>query len=118
MRRGLWLVLALSVLGAACGSGGSDAAGDATTSEIDVTITLDLADGELVDGVRREAVSLGDTVLVRVVGDVSEQVHVHGYDLYIEPDGDRSLQFEALIPGRFEIELEQSGQLLIELTVS
>ena len=45
-------------------------------------------------------------------------MHVHGYDLYIEPEGPTTLEFDALIPGRFEVELEQSGQLLIELTVS
>ena len=52
-------------------------------------------------------------------GDFDEQVHVHGYDLYIEPDAaDPTLEFDALIPGRFEIELEQSGRLVLELTVS
>ena len=45
-------------------------------------------------------------------------MHVHGYDLYIEPEDPATLEFDALIPGRFEVELEQSGQLLIELTVS
>ena len=53
-----------------------------------------------------------------VEGNTDEQVHVHGYDLYIEPEGPAALEFDALIPGRFEVELEQSGQLLIELTVS
>jgi len=53
-----------------------------------------------------------------VEGSTDEQVHVHGYDLYIEPEGPGVLEFDALIPGRFEVELEQSGQLLIELTIS
>ena len=40
-----------------------------------------------------------------VEGNTDEQVHVHGYDLYIEPEGPGVLEFDALIPGRFEVEL-------------
>ena len=118
MRRALTGIVALLAFAGACGSDGGSSGADATTTEIDSTITLELENGEIVGGVRRESASLGDTIVVRVVGEIDEQVHVHGYDLYIEPGGDHILQFEALIPGRFEIELEQSGQLLIELTVS
>lgn len=115
----VWGLLgAMLLLLAACGGGDeSDTPADSTV-EIDTTITLEVEGGELVGGVRRESASLGDTVVVRVVGEIDEQIHVHGYDLYIEPGGEHILQFDALIPGRFEIELEQSGQLLIELTVS
>lgn len=121
MRRSIAVIgVVVGMVGFASACGGSDDDGrDAdVTTEIDTTITLELEDGELVGGVRRESASLGDTVVVRVVGETDEQIHVHGYDLYIEPDGDHVLQFDALIPGRFEVEFEQSGQLLIELTVS
>ena len=107
-------VLALPVVG--CGP--SDEGGAEQTDATGTEIVLEIEDGGLVGGVRRESVELGESVVVRVEGDVREQVHVHGYDLYIEPDGDSRLTFVALIPGRFEIELEQSGQLLVELTVS
>ena len=112
-RRRLLAVVALVAGVAACG--GAD--GSAVSSEDEIILKFD-DDGGLVGGVRRESVDLGATVTMIVEGNTDEQVHVHGYDLYIEPEGPTTLEFDALIPGRFEVELEQSGQLLIELTVS
>ena len=111
-RRRLVAAAALVVLLASCGGDGG-----AVSSEDE--IILEFGDeGGLVGGVRRESVDLGAKVTMIVEGSTDEQVHVHGYDLYIEPEGPGVLEFDALIPGRFEVELEQSGQLLIELTVS
>ncbi|HAB58263.1 MAG: hypothetical protein CL433_06265 [Acidimicrobiaceae bacterium] len=114
MSRGrLIAVAALGALVAACG--GSDSG--AVSAEDEIILEFD-DDGGLVGGVRRESVDLGSKVTMIVEGSTDEQVHVHGYDLYIEPEGPAALEFDALIPGRFEVELEQSGQFLIELTVS
>ena len=111
-RRRLVAAAALVALLASCGGDGG-----AVSSEDE--IILEFGDeGGLVGGVRRESVDLGAKVTMIVEGSTDEQVHVHGYDLYIEPEGPGVLEFDALIPGRFEVELEQSGQLLIELTVS
>ncbi len=111
-RRRLVAAAALVVLLASCSGDGG-----AVSSEDE--IILEFGDeGGLVGGVRRESVDLGAKVTMIVEGSTDEQVHVHGYDLYIEPGGPGALEFDALIPGRFEVELEQSGQLLIELTVS
>ena len=112
-RRRLLAVVALVAGVAACGGGD----GSAVSSEDEIILKFD-DDGGLAGGVRRESVDLGATVTMIVEGNTDEQVHVHGYDLYIEPEGPTTLEFDALIPGRFEVELEQSGQLLIELTVS
>ena len=117
MRR-LLVALSFATIGFVAPACGGDDGADADRDGGGPEIVLELEDGQLVGGVRREEVSLGDAVTVRVEGKLVEEVHVHGYDLYIEPDGPMSLEFDALIPGRFEIELEQSGQLLIELTVS
>ena len=111
-RRRRIAVAALVALLASCSGDGG-----AVSSEDE--IILEFGDeGGLVGGVRRESVDLGAKVTMIVEGNTDEQVHVHGYDLYIEPEGPGVLEFDALIPGRFEVELEQSGQLLIELTVS
>ena len=111
-RRRLVAAAALVVLLASCSGDGG-----AVSSEDE--IILEFGDeGGLVGGVRRESVDLGAKVTMIIEGSTDEQVHVHGYDLYIEPGGPGALEFDALIPGRFEVELEQSGQLLIELTVS
>jgi len=111
-RRRLVAAAALVALLASCSSDGG-----AVSSEDEIIIEFG-DEGGLVGGVRRESVDLGAKVTMIVEGSTDEQVHVHGYDLYIEPEGPGVLEFDALIPGRFEVELEQSGQLLIELTVS
>ncbi len=82
-------------------------------------IQIELGDNGPVGGVQRIAVDLGAAVNIEVTGDSADEVHIHGYDLFLEVvDGVARLSFDALIPGRFEIELEGSGQLLAELTVS
>ena len=118
----IWRVVAICALALAAAScGGGDAAEPTTTTgdDADTIINLVFEDGEPVGDVFRTDADIGDRVRVTVEGDFDEQVHVHGYDLYIEPDAaDPTLEFDALIPGRFEIELEQSGRLVLELTVS
>ncbi len=112
-------VLVLTVAGCGGDDGGTGRDGDRPADGIDTEIVLEILDGELSGGVRREEASIGDAVRLVVTGDATEPVHVHGYDLYVElADGRGELVFDALIPGRFEVELEDSGRLLIELTVS
>jgi hypothetical protein len=118
------VAMVLALTAAACGGdaddGGDDApAGDDITDSADTVIALEVRDGDLVGGSRQENVSLGDAVEVVVTGDSTDQVHVHGYDLFVDlTDGEGSLTFDALIPGTFEIELEGSGRLLVRMTVS
>ena len=83
------------------------------------TIELVIVDGKLEGGARRESVAVGDTVTIRVSGNSADEVHVHGYDLFVHlVDGAGELTFEAFIPGVFEIELEGSHTLLVRLEVS
>ncbi len=118
--RGLIVALALVVAGCGDDGGGADAESPATTpASADVVIALEVIDGDLVGGSRQESIGLGDSVEVVVTGDSDDQVHVHGYDLYVDlVDGEGSTSFDALIPGTFEIELEGSGRLLVRMTVS
>ena len=111
----IWIAAVAVVVGLATGC--TEASSDDDGASGEVVVTLTFVDGEPSEEVRRESVPLGARVEIEVMGDRDEQVHVHGYDLYVEPD-QSSLVFDALIPGRFEIELEQSGRLLVELTVS
>lgn len=122
MIRRLLAIGVFALAAASCG-GGDDApanSSDGASGADDGTeILIEFEDGEAVRDVWRQDVPIGSTVSVVVAGERSEQVHVHGYDLYVEPDEDEAvLEFDALIPGRFEIELEQSGRLLLEITVS
>lgn len=70
-------------------------------------------------GVRWE-VPHGETALLIVDSNIPDEVHVHGYDLLAEvgPGQPAHLQWEASIPGIFEIELETGHQLLANLVVS
>ena len=92
------------------------------TTEADppgVVIDLTITDGSVEGGVRREAARVGQWVTLRVSGNASDEVHIHGYDLYIElVEGQGRLTFEASIPGVFEVELERTHTLVLQLEVS
>ena len=85
----------------------------------DVLISVALVDGRI-EAERRYEVSFGDTVEVRVTSDVAEEVHLHGYDLYLqlEPGAEVTLTFEADLPGVWEAELHPSHRELFQLLVS
>jgi hypothetical protein len=69
--------------------------------------------------VREEAVSIGDEVTIVVTGNTDGEIHVHGYNEFIELTGGQGeLTFDAEIPGIFEVELEATGRLLLRLEVS
>jgi hypothetical protein len=61
----------------------------------------------------------GDTVKFRVVSDVPEEVHIHGYDIAkdLEPGKVTTVSFPASITGIFEIEYEGAGKQIAELRV-
>ena len=65
-------------------------------------------------------VSQGSRVEIVVTSDVADEVHVHGYDLMrdVEAGGTAVIDFVADAPGVFEVELENEGTLLFELTVT
>ncbi|MFQ5967426.1 MAG: hypothetical protein ACE5MI_07430 [Acidimicrobiia bacterium] len=90
----------------------------ATTAPTTTEIVLVVAGGEVEDGGRVD-VPLGNTVILVVTSDVADKVHVHGYDLFfdIEAGAEATLSFVANIPGIFEVELEGSHLLLVEIVV-
>src|SRR3954451_1021704 len=61
----------------------------------------------------------GDTVTFRVVSDVPEEVHVHGYDIArdLEPGKVVTMSFKGDITGIFEIEYEHVGEQIGQLRV-
>ena len=83
-------------------------------------IRITVKGGRPAGGIQHPTVALGD-----VGGDVddrivADEVHFHGYDLSqdVKAGGTAQIPFHATIPGRFEIELENTGVQLAELTVS
>lgn len=90
-----------------------------TTTEDPGAIIEIVVSGDDVEGDDRYTVALGSAVAISVAADVTEEVHVHGYDLFadIEPGAPGVIAFVADIPGIFEVELESSHRVLFELVV-
>jgi hypothetical protein len=78
-----------------------------------------IVDGEPQGGIARDSVDRGQTIEITVTSDIADEVHVHGYDLMadVAPGVPATMRFEADAPGRFEIELENSGIQIAELEV-
>ena len=84
------------------------------------TVTVEVVGGAPVGGHQRVEVDLGSVVALMVTSDTAEEVHVHSYDiLRAVSDGHPAhFAFTADIPGVFEVELEGSGHLLLQLEIS
>ena len=67
----------------------------------------------------RIPVKLGERVRIEVEADVTDEVHVHAYDIKadVAPGRPARLEFEASIPGVIEVELEKGHLLLFKLEV-
>ena len=81
-------------------------------------VRITFRDGE-VTGPRRSGFTVGDRVILVVRADVTDHVHVHGYDLMkdVAPGSPARFSFRADAPGRFEVELEDRHLPLTELVV-
>jgi hypothetical protein len=76
--------------------------------------------GEPVGGVRDLTYNTGERIRFKVDSDVSDEVHVHGYDIMkdVRAGGSVSFDFPATLEGVFEAELEERGEQIIQLTVN
>jgi heme/copper-type cytochrome/quinol oxidase subunit 2 len=77
-------------------------------------------EGGQVTGPETITVAQGDHVAFEVKSDVADEVHVHGYNLMFDVQaGEKTLiEFDATVPGIFEIELEGAGLPLTSLEVT
>ncbi|HWH05492.1 MAG TPA: hypothetical protein VNT23_03520 [Gaiellaceae bacterium] len=84
-----------------------------------VTVRITVSGGQPQGGIARPSVRRGREVRLVVASDVADHVHVHGYDLFadVAPGSPAELTFTADVPGRFEIELEDSGLYIADLEV-
>jgi nucleotide-binding universal stress UspA family protein len=84
-----------------------------------VQVVVRVRGGKPVDGIVRAQARKGDPVVVIVGSDVSDEVHIHGYDLKgdVAPGMPVRIRFDANLTGRFEIELENRGEQIAQLTV-
>ena len=130
-------VIAATAL-AGCGSDDSQSASstDSTTEETTTTtvetettttdeskptvVSIVVVDGVPKDGIVRQSVDKGDRVVLVVKSDVADEIHVHGYDKSedVAAGGTARVPFTATIPGQFEVELENRGVQIADLTVN
>lgn len=82
------------------------------------TIEVEFAGGD-VQGPERVEVARGERIRIEVSADVSDEVHVHGYDLTAEvtPAAPAVIELVADVSGVFEVELEERHVLLFRLEV-
>ena len=71
-----------------------------------------------VGGPRRVTVARGRRVVLNVTSDVSDHVHLHGYDLMqdVGPGMPARIAFRATRPGTVEAELEDQGVQIARIT--
>jgi heme/copper-type cytochrome/quinol oxidase subunit 2 len=72
-----------------------------------------------VGGLRTVRVRENQRIRLVVTSDVSDHVHLHGYDLMVDvaPGRPGRLTLRATVPGRFEVELEDRRLQILELEV-
>lgn len=90
----------------------------ATTTKGVTTIVI--KNGEPVGGIAQLTYNKGEEVRFKVDSDVSDEVHMHGYDIMkdVKAGGSVSFDFPATIEGVFEAELEGRKEQILELTVN
>jgi hypothetical protein len=112
---GALVVVVVVVLLIVLKSGSSDSS--ATTKGV---TTIVVKNGEPVGGIARLTYNEGEEVRFEVDSDVSDEVHMHGYDIMKDVKAGESISFDfpATIEGVFEAELEGRKEQILELTVN
>ncbi len=117
--------IAMAVLLGACGShshAGTPSGGDSASMQAHFgsprQIHIEYAHGR-VSGSDTYQVTLNRQVRLQVSADVTDEVHVHGYDRKadVSPGHPAIISFTANVPGRFEVELENARRTLTQLEV-
>jgi plastocyanin len=100
-------------------TGGATAGATAAQQQRPTFKVIRIKNGKPVGGVQKITVSKGDRVRFVVRSDVSDEVHVHGYDFMkdVKAGGQIRFNFPADIDGNFEIELENAKQQIAALQV-
>ena len=81
--------------------------------------TVSFTDGAPRGGVKTLAFDKGEQVRFRVRSDVSEEIHVHGFDEYadVPAGGSVTIAFAARFDGAFEVEMHGSGTPVATLEI-
>jgi hypothetical protein len=128
---GIGVIVVAIVLLVVLKDGGDDKSSDTTTAARTnggdsnpaqpaiTTIVVD-QNGKPVGGIAEISVSEGEEVHFKVESAVSDEVHMHGYDIGkdVKAGGSVSFDFPASLEGIFEAELESRKEQILELRVN
>jgi hypothetical protein len=80
---------------------------------------VEVKGGKPVGGVQELEFKSGEDARFEVVSDAADELHFHGYDLYIDLKAGKptNVSFTADIEGVFELESHTTGELLAEISV-
>lgn len=83
-------------------------------------VQIKVQGGKPVGGIKTITVNKGDRIQFTVTSDVSDEIHVHGYDFMkdVKAGGKVSFSFPAKIDGEFEVELESRAEQIAKLVVN
>lgn len=113
---GLAVIVVAVVLLVVLKSGGESG----ESSDVGKVETIVVRHGKPVGGVKELTYNKGDRIRFEVDSDVSDEVHVHGYDVAkdVKAGGSVTFDFPATIEGVFEAELEGRKEQIAQLTVN
>ena len=123
MKRAIPLVVLIAALVVAFvlakGSGSDNNNKTSTTSSCG-PVVIHVVNGKPQGGIQKITVNKGQPVRFTVQSDVSDEIHVHGYNFHkdVEKGGSVSFDFPATIDGIFDIELESRGEQIASLQVN
>jgi len=113
------LVAALVVAFVLAKGSGNDNNKTSTTSS-GGPVVVHVVNGKPQGGIQKITVNKGQPVRFTVQSDVSDEIHVHGYNFHkdVKKGGSVSFDFPATIDGIFVIELESRGEQIASLQVN
>ncbi|RBY89341.1 hypothetical protein [Blastococcus sp. TF02A-30] len=97
----------------------SSAAAPSSQAPAGQLLEVQVAGGQVTGDTGRVPVAAGEHVVLTVTSDVPDELHLHGYDLTadLQPGTPATVEFDATIPGVFEVELHEAGTVLLSLQV-
>ena len=119
MVAGLGVIVVAIVLLVVLKNGNSDESTDTSNANGKVPVIV-VKHGKPVGGIRELTYNEGEQIHFVVDSDVSDEVHMHGYDIMkdVKAGGSVSFDFPASLEGVFEAELEGRKEQIIQLTVN
>ena len=92
----------------------------ADTADVEIVVTI--AGGAVTTEEDRVPLEVGQSVRITVTSDADDEVHVHGFDLEAPLVAGTPTEIEFVVgttpgPGLYEVELHESGLLLLQLEV-